>query len=141
MAENAMKKVYKTYEKVRPDGTYFALMYWPTDVEVTHPYTTDPIPDDLKAKLPFYDWSQLKWIDGSADALKLQLSEFAADLKSTGQTAVTANTAATDAKVAANDASFQATQLQAALLEISDLVLSSTIAKDDTKPADEGGTK
>lgn len=74
MADNAMKKVYKTYEKVRPDGTYFALMYWPTDVEVTHPYTTDPIPDDLKAKLPFYDWSQLKWIDGSADALKLQLS-------------------------------------------------------------------
>ena len=140
MAENAMKKVYKTYEKVRPDGTYFALMYWPTDVEATHPYTTDPIPDDLKAKLPFYDWSQLKWIDGSADALKLQLSEFAADLKSTGQTAATANTTATDAKTAAEGASSQAEQLQAALLEISDLVLSSTIAKDDTNPA-EGGTK
>lgn len=140
MAENAMKKVYKTYEKVRPDGSYFALMYWPTDVEATHPYTTDPIPDDLKAKLPFYDWSQLKWVDGSADALKLQLSEFADDLKSTGQTAVTANTAATDAKTAAEGASLQAEQLQAALLEISDLVLSSTIAKDDTNPA-EGGTK
>lgn len=140
MAENAMKKVYKTYEKVRPDGTYFALMYWPTDVEVTHPYTTDPIPDDLKAKLPFYDWSQLKWIDGSADALKLQLSQLAAGLKSTGQTAATANTTATDAKTAAEGASSQAEQLQAALLEISDLVLSSTIAKEDTNPA-EGGTK
>jgi hypothetical protein len=117
-------------------------MYWPTDVEATHPYTTDPIPDDLKAKLPYYDWSQLKWIDGSEDALKLQLSQLAAGLKSTGQTAATANTTATDAKTAAEGASSQAEQLQAALLEISDLVLSSTIAKDDGKTETaEGGTK
>jgi hypothetical protein len=140
MADNELKKVYRTYQTIRPDGTYFALMYWPPDVEVVHPYTTDPIPDELKAKLPFYDWSQLKWIDGSADTLKLQLSQLAAGLKSTGQTAATANTTATDAKTAADGASSQAEQLQAALLEISDLVLSSTIAKDDTKPA-EGGTK
>lgn len=140
MADNELKKVYRTYQTIRPDGTYFALMYWPPDVEVVHPYTTDPIPEELKAKLPFYDWSQLKWIDGSADTLKLQLSQLAAGLKSTGQTAVTANTTATDAKTAAEGASSQAEQLQAALLEISDLVLSSTIAKDDTKPA-EGGTK
>lgn len=140
MADNELKKVYRTYQTIRPDGTYFALMYWPPDVEVVHPYTTDPIPDELKAKLPFYDWSQLKWIDESADTLKLQLSQLAAGLKSTGQTAATANTTATDAKTAAEGASSQAEQLQAALLEISDLVLSSTIAKDDTNPA-EGGTK
>ncbi|QFR23025.1 hypothetical protein [Schleiferilactobacillus harbinensis] len=140
MADNELKKVYRTYQTIRPDGTYFALMYWPPDVEVVHPYTTDPIPDELKAKLPFYDWSQLKWIDGSADTLKLQLSQLAAGLKSTGQTAATANTTATDAKTAAEGASSQAEQLQAALLEISDLVLSSTIAKDDTNPV-EGGTK
>ena len=140
MADNELKKVYRTYQTIRPDGTYFALMYWPPDVEVVHPYTTDPIPEELKAKLPFYDWSQLKWIDGSADTLKLQLSQLAAGLKSTGQTAATANTTATDAKTAAEGASSQAEQLQAALLEISDLVLSSTIAKDDTNPA-EGGTK
>ena len=140
MADNELKKVYRTYQTIRPDGTYFALMYWPPDVEVVHPYTTDPIPEELKAKLPFYDWSQLKWIDGSADTLKLQLSQLAAGLKSTGQTAATANTTATDAKTAAEGASSQAEQLQAALLEISDLVLSSTIAKDDTNPV-EGGTK
>lgn len=140
MAENEMKEVYRTYQTVRPDGTFFALMYWPPDVSVEFPYTADPIPDELKAKLPYYDWSHLKWIDGSEDLTKLQLSQLAAGLKATGQTATTANTTATDAKVAANDASSQATQLQAALLEISDLVLSSTIAKDDTKLA-EGGTK
>lgn len=140
MADNELKKVYRTYQTIRPDGTYFALMYWPPDVEVVHPYTTDPIPDELKAKLPFYDWSQLKWIDESADTLKLQLSQLAAGLKSTGQTAATANTTATDAKTAAEGASLQAEQLQAALLEIYDLVLSKESAT-ETKPADEGSGK
>jgi hypothetical protein len=141
MAENEMKKVYLTYQTIRPDGSFFALMYWPPDLPVVYPYTTDPIPDELASKLPYYDWSHLKWIDGSEDLIKLQLSQLAASLKTTGQTATTANNTATDAKAAANDASSQATQLQASLLEISDLVLSSTIAKDDAKAADEGGTK
>jgi hypothetical protein len=140
--DEEMQKVYRTFKTIQSDGSFFATMYWPKSLPVEHPNTIDSIPDDLKAKLPYYDWDHLKWIDGSADLVKLQLSQFAADLKDTDGKAVTAGTTATTAKQTADSANSQAEQLQAALLEISDLVLSSTIAKDDGKTETaEGGTK
>lgn len=78
MAEElSVKRIYRTYTTAQTDGSFFVPMTVPADYKAEHPDTEKAIPDELKNKLPFYDWTKPDngaWIDVSDDALKVIMS-------------------------------------------------------------------
>lgn len=135
MAEQTMKQVYRTYESQQPDGTFYAVGFFPASMTVMWPFTDTPIPDALKTKVAWYNWDQARWEDKGIDPVQGQLKTLADNIKTTAGAAQTAGEAATTADGKATDASAQAAAAQQALLELSDLVLSK-----DTGTTTEGGT-
>lgn len=68
MAEtNTYKQVFMTYPVQQKDGNFYHIDYLPEDVPVEYPKTTDPIPDELKDKIPKYSWQTTSWIDSGID--------------------------------------------------------------------------
>lgn len=68
MAEvNTYKQIFVTYPIQQQDGNFYHVDYVPEFVPVEYPKTTDPIPDELKDKIPKYSWQTKEWIDSGVD--------------------------------------------------------------------------
>lgn len=68
MAETiTYKQIFVTYPVQQPDGNFYHVDYVPDFVPVEYPKTTDPIPDELKDKIPKYSWQTKEWIDSGID--------------------------------------------------------------------------
>ncbi|MFT9040772.1 hypothetical protein [Schleiferilactobacillus harbinensis] len=68
MAEaETYKQVFVTYPVQQQDGNFYHIDYVPQYVPVEYPKTVDPIPDELKDKIPKYSWQTHEWIDSGID--------------------------------------------------------------------------
>lgn len=67
MADNTYKQVFQTFPIQQLDGSFYEVVFVPQGANVSYPFTDTPVPDDLKTKVPKYDWQFGKWVDSGID--------------------------------------------------------------------------
>ena len=101
MPESNLITVYRS----RPfPGEFFSTAYFDADTPVDYPFTTNPVPDELKDKVVRFNWDTLKWVDISDDASLQKMMDLESQNAALALALATAQTAASEAKTAAEQA-------------------------------------